>query len=128
MARDGFTLVEVLIALALGALVFLPALGVFSTVLKASGRSAETCRAHLAAETMAQSAAAGIRIGDEVEELRVAQRPMRVVVRTRRGDDPATVTVTAAADLADGGTHKLGIVAFPPLRPDEIAKRESALK
>lgn len=128
MARDGFTLVEVLIALALGALVFLPALGVFSTVLKASGHASMTCRAHVAAEAIVQTAAAGIRVGDAVDDLAVVADPIRVVMRTRRGEDPATITVTAAVDLTDGAAHTISLVAFPPLLPDEIAKRKGDAK
>lgn len=124
MHRYGFTLVEVLIALALAMLVLLPSLGVFSAALKASGRSEIVCRAHLVAETMVQTAAAGVRAGQTVDDLRVVESPVRVVLRVRHSEDPATVTVSAVADIADGETRETSQIAFPALSSDEKKKPE----
>ena len=124
MHRHGFTLVEVLIALALAMLVLLPSLGVFSAALKASGRSETVCRAHIVAEALVQTAVAGIRTGKVVDELRVVENPVRVVLRMRHGDDPATTTVSAIADIADGETHETLQIAFPALNSDDKKKPE----
>lgn len=124
MHRYGFTLVEVLIALALAMLVLLPSLGVFSAALKASGRSEMVCRSHIVAEAMVQTAAAGIRAGQTVDDLRVVESPVRVVLRVRHGEDPATVTVSAVADIADGETRETSQIAFPALNSDDKKKPE----
>ncbi len=112
----GFTLVEVLIALALGVLVLLPVLGVFSAALKAVGRTEAMCRAHVAAQAALQTTAASLRRAETVDELQVFQSPMRVVVRVRQGEDPATQTLSVAADVAEGESKSYGVIAFPPLR------------
>lgn len=112
----GFTLVEVLISLALGLLVLLPALGVFSAALKAVGRTETVCRAHVAAQAALQTTAASLRRGEPVDELQVYQSPQRVVVRVRQGEDPATQTVAARADVAPGESRSYTVTAFPPLK------------
>lgn len=117
--RNGFTLVEVLIALALGVLVMLPALGVFSAALKASSRTATTCQAHAAAQAALQTTAASLRRGEPADDLRVLQVPMRVVVRVRQGEDPATQTITAVADVAAGESRSYSVVVFPPIQKSQ---------
>ncbi len=121
MNKDGFTLVEVLIALALCVIVLLPALGVFSAALKASGRTATTCQAHAAAQAALQTIAASLRRGEPADDLQVLQVSMRVVVRVRQGEDPATQTVTAVADVAAGESRSYSIVVFPPLKKSQPA-------
>jgi len=116
MSRRGFTLVEVLIALALGILVLLPAMGVFSAALKAVGRTKAACRAHVAAQAVLHTTAASLRRGETVDELQVLQSPTRVVVRMRQSEDPATQTVSAVADVAEGEFKSYAVLAFPPLR------------
>ncbi len=119
--KEGFTLVEVLIALALGVLVMLPALGVFSAALRASGRTAATCQAHAAAQAALQTTAASLRRGEPADDLQVLQVPMRMVIRVRQGEDPATQTVTAVADSAAGESRSYSVVAFPPIQKSSPA-------
>lgn len=119
MNSRGFTLVEVLIALALGMLVLLPALGVFSAALKAVGRTEAVCRAHVAAQVALQTTAASLRRAEPVDELQVFQLPVRVVVRVRQGEDPATQTISVVADVAGGESKSYTVIAFPPLRKNQ---------
>ena len=123
-SRNGFTLVEVLIALALGVLVMLPALGVFSASLKASGRTATLCQAHAAAQAALQTTAASLRRGEPADDLQILQVPMRVVVRVRQGEDSATQTVSAVADLATGESRSYSVVVFPPIQKSQPANPE----
>ena len=115
----GFSLVEVLIALALGVLVMLPALGVFSSALKASGRTATTCQTHAVAQAALQTTAASLRRGEPVDDLQILQEPMRIVVRVRQGEDPATQTITAVADVAAGESRSYSVVVFPPIQKSQ---------
>ncbi len=114
--NTGFTLVEVLIALALGVLVMLPALGVFSASLKASGRTVTMCQGHAAAQAALQTTAAWLRRGEPTDDLQILQMPMRIVVRVRQGEDPATQSVTAVADGAAGESRSYSVVVFPPIK------------
>lgn len=114
--KAGFTLVEVLIALTLGMMAFLPALAAFNSVLRAGGRHAEMCRLHVAAATALEMRAAVLRRGEMVSALDVRQGVERVVVRVRNGETFATQTVEAVAERTEGTRRTFVRTLFPPIR------------
>jgi prepilin-type N-terminal cleavage/methylation domain-containing protein len=73
MRHDGFTLVEGLIALAVGAMVLVPALALCSAALRESARIQRRGLACAVADALAGSAAANVRAGVEEPEYRAAK-------------------------------------------------------
>jgi len=114
--KAGFTLVEVLIALSLGMLAFLPALAAFNSALKASGCHAEMCRLHVAAATALETRAALLRRGEMALALGVREGAERVVVRVRKGEGVSTRTVEVVATQTEDTRSVFVRTLFPPIR------------
>ena len=108
---------EVLIAMAIGVAVLIPALGVFSIVVRGAAESTAALRAQTAADISTTSAAATMRVGAEVPELRgLDTDSFHLVVRTWQGGGSATNRVEAVATTRDGSQRSSSLVLFPPLR------------
>lgn len=114
--KAAFTLVEVLIALALGMLVFLPALAAFNSALKAGGRHAEISLLHVAAATALETRVAVLRRGEAVAARDVCQGAERVVMRVRREEEPPAQTVEAVAEQTEDLRCTFTRTLFPPIR------------
>ena len=112
----GFSLVEALIAAAVAAAVLLPALGVFSLVVRGSAEASRTMRAHTAADVKLRSAAAALRVGDAVEEIATLESPVRMTVRAWQGGDSATNRVEVVYDAGGGARRKVALVMPPQPR------------
>jgi prepilin-type N-terminal cleavage/methylation domain-containing protein len=119
----GFTLVEVLIALALGAIVLLPALALCSAALRESSRAQRRGTAFAAADALAWTAAANVRASADVPELRVVQNPVHTV---RRATPPETPDAPWLIEVEtspgpDEAPLSLAIATFPPIQLDAPA-------
>lgn len=107
---------EALLAVAIAAAVLLPALGVFSAVVRGSAESSAAMRAHVAAEVALRSTSAAMRIGEFVEEIAVVETPVHIAVRTWQGGDTATNSVEVSYDAGGDLQRKLLLVMPPQLR------------
>ena len=108
---------EVLIAMAIGVAVLIPALGVFSIVVRGAAESTAALRARTAADISTTSAAAAIRAGAEVPGLRsVEAGSYHLVIRSWQSGDSATNRVEAVATAGDGSQRSASLILFPPLR------------
>ena len=120
---QGFTLVEVLIALALGAIVLLPALALCSAALRESASAQRRGAACAAADALSTTAAANVRAGVAVPELRVVQFPVRVVRRATPPDAPdAPWRIEAQATPGpEDAPVAFSLATFPPIKLDAPA-------
>ncbi len=121
--NSAFTLVEVLIALALGAIVLLPALALCSAALRESSRAQRRGAAFATADAMTWTAAANIRAGVDVPELRVARTPAHTIRRATPPkilDAPWSIEAQATPG-PDEAPLSLAIATFPPIKLDAPA-------
>lgn len=120
---DAFTLVEVLIALAVGTIVLLPALALCSAALRESSRAQRRAAAFVTADALAWAAAANVRANIDVPERRVVQHPVRTIQRAKRpetADAPWRIETEATPDPSEAPLT-LSIATFPPVKPDSPA-------
>ena len=121
--NSAFTLVEVLIAIALGAIVLLPALALCSAALRESSRAQRRGAAFATADAMAWTAAANIRAGVDVPELRVVRTPAHTIRRAtppKTPDAPWSIEAQATPG-PDEAPLSLAIATFPPIKLDAPA-------
>jgi len=96
----AFTLVEVLIALALAAMLIPPALALFSSALGATTRAETRLETRLAAASALQPTASQVRSGEEQDDLRIFHGKHTVVVRLSGDADARSASV--GVELRDG--------------------------
>jgi len=113
-ARRGDTLVECLVALAVAAGVFLPALALLRAAVRERAQVAQTAAEAVAARPVARTAASRLRLGLDVPELSVRLAPERVETRVvpagpAEDDGPAPRAV-----LSRTATSKTLLLALPP--------------
>ena len=121
--NSAFTLVEVLIALALGAIVLLPALALCSAALRESSRAQRRGAAFATADAMTWTAVANIRAGVDVPELRVVRTPAHTIRRATPPkilDAPWSIEAQATPG-PDEAPLSLAIATFPPIKLDAPA-------
>ena len=121
--NSAFTLVEVLIALALGAIVLLPALALCSAALRESSRAQRRGAAFATADAMTWTAVANIRAGVDVPELRVVRTPAHTIRRATPPKilDAPWIIEAQATPGPDEAPLSLAIATFPPIKLDAPA-------
>ena len=115
-ARRGDTLVECLVALAVAAGVFLPALALLRAAVRERALVARTAAEAVAARPAARTAASRLRLGMDVPELSVRLAPERVETRVvpsgpTDGDGPRPRAVLSRTE-----SSRTRLLALPPFR------------
>ena len=113
-SSDGFTLVEVLIALTLAALLLPSALAVFNSALRASARAEARCETRLAAQSALQTTASAVRADEKQNDLRIfAGGVPTAIVRVSADSSPPRARVEIQLPDGERETHASALFAPP---------------
>ena len=116
-SRAGDTLVECLVALAVAAAVFVPALGSLRSSGRIRAESSRRLQAAAAALPLARGAATALRLGAEAAPVEVVERPVRAVVRAAPPADGADdATGQREVRVSAEGGAPVRLLSLPPLR------------
>ena len=121
-ARRGDTLVECLVALAVAAGVFLPALSLLRDAARRGDAAARAAAAAASSRPAARTAASRLRLGLPTEEFSVRLAPRRVETRiVPAGGEEAAGGPVPRAVLVRTASSETRLLALPPFREAEGA-------
>ena len=116
-SRAGDTLVECLVALAVAAAVFVPALGSLRSSGRIRAESSRRLHAAAAAFPLARGAATALRLGAEPAPVEVVEKPVHAVVRAAPPPDgPEDASGQREVRVSAGGAADVRVLSLPPLR------------
>lgn len=138
LPHSGFTLVEVLIALAIGLIVCVPAMSLFSVALRESAVLYRQVEIAEAASGLCGDVVAQIRLGETVAPVTVREGSVRLVCRVLEGEDVEGVqggggtNVDRPREVVVEAQSMMGTVSgvfrcrsFPVIRNEEDTARDN---